>query len=110
MSSRSYIENDEKIILYGESDGKRFSRTFTIKERLNKGGASAVCYSAQYDESGLGVLKEFYPNEFENLKRNENNQLIYCGENREKTEFIKRLKSFIQPYNMLLKNIVFKRK
>ncbi len=103
MSSRSYIENDEKIILYGESDGKRFSRTFTIKERLNKGGASAVCYSAQYDESGLGVLKEFYPNEFENLKRNENNQLIYCGENREKTEFIKRLKSFIQPYNMLLK-------
>lgn len=51
----------------------------------------------------LGVLKEFYPIEVENLKRNENNQLIYCGENTEKSEFIKRLKSFIQPYNMLLK-------
>lgn len=51
----------------------------------------------------LGVLKEFYPIEVENLKRNENNQLIYCGENTEKSKFIKRLKSFIQPYNMLLK-------
>ena len=99
MNDRLYIEKDDSILLYGESNGEMFPRTFTVTGR-NSNGASVLCYSAQYDKSGTGVLKEFYPSSVQEISRNEHNYLVF-GSHSEKEKFETFLDEYLKPYNML---------
>lgn len=56
MKERQYLE--ESVLLWAESDGGKFKRTFTIVKKAGE-GASAVCYEAYHENSGRGILKEF---------------------------------------------------
>lgn len=103
MSRRSYINN--KILLCGESNGKRFPRTFKINDKVDSDseGAYVVCYEASYDRSGVGVLKEFYPLNVYSLTRNNNGQLIHKeGMTEDIKKFNQLLDEYIEPYNTLL--------
>lgn len=95
-----YIKTGESILLYGESNGRTFQRTFTITGENNRGG-SVLCYSAQYDRSGTGVLKEFCPHLAEGITRNENNYLVLGSDSNQKEDFKNLLHEYIKPYNML---------
>lgn len=99
MNTRLYIGEGDSILLYGESNGKSFPRTFTVTDK-NSSGASVLCYSAQYDKSGTGVLKEFFPVSVEEISRDEDNHLVFGSES-EKKRFEKLLDEYIEPYNML---------
>ena len=101
MSNRSYLK--KPILLCGESDHGKFLRTFSVKEIISSSGASAVCYTAKHDKSGIGVLKEFYPLEIHSLIRNNDGQLIRKPNMPEENEKLDRLlNEYIEPYNMLL--------
>lgn len=101
MKERSYLENS--VLLCGESDGKKFKRTFTIVGKENNTGAFSICYEASYG-SGRGTLKEFYPKDAYALERDTNGQLIHSsgfGDARERFEREKQ--KYIEPYIMLQK-------
>lgn len=101
MIDRSYLK--DSILLCGENDHGKFPVTFSIKEIISSSGASAVCYAARHDKSGIGVLKEFYPMEIRSLMRDEKDQLVkQPGMEEENARFDTLLKEYIEPYNMLL--------
>lgn len=102
MKKRQYLEGS--ILLCGESDGAVFKRTFIIDNKLKKEGASSVCYEAHHGNSGIGILKEFYPKDTYVLERTENGQLIHSPECQEAYErFLKSEKEYIEPYEKLMK-------
>lgn len=102
MKERSDLRPEETICLCGESDGTVFKRTFTIVQKISE-GASCVCYEAYYDNSGRGVLKEFYPQEAYALERDQHGQLVHSAEFRDAYErFRDAEKKYIEPYEMLL--------
>ncbi len=69
---RQYLHDE--VQLYGESDGQRFPRTFRITRVIGE-GAQAISYEAYYDGSGMGVLKEFYPDSAYGVRRDESGHL-----------------------------------
>lgn len=101
MSDRTELK--KSILLCGESDKGKFLRTFHIKETISSKGASAICYTAKYDQSGIGILKEFYPMDVYSLYRDENGQLMHRLDMPEENEkFNQLLAEYIEPYKMLL--------
>ncbi len=90
------------IQLCGESDGELFLRTFTIKKVIDTGG-SVICYEACHDESGRGILKEFYPDNIFALERRADGQLVYDGSSDDNYEKFKVAeKVYLEPYELLL--------
>lgn len=100
MNERSYL--NRSILLCGKSDNGNFLRTYHINKMISA-GASAVCYEAYHDNSGMGILKEFYPLEVHSLVRDENGQLI-CREDitEENKKYEQLLNDYLQPYQMML--------
>lgn len=100
MNTRQYLKN--KITLYGESDGKKFERTFTISKVIST-GADGICYEASHDKSSKGVLKEFYPLRLPGFERTEDGHLVYSTEyGGSYRKFLRTKEDFIEPYEMLL--------
>lgn len=100
MKERQYLR--KTIRLCGESDGKKFPRTFTITRKISE-GASAVCYEAYHAGSGKGILKEFYPQETSMPIRNADGQLVYTEDvDIGKIRFQEAEKRYIEPYESLL--------
>lgn len=102
MINREYIKNS--ILLCSTSNGQLFKRTFFIVKKLDDGeGASCVCYEAYHENSGKGILKEFYPKDGYSLERTSNSQLILSNEfGAAKESFLKKEREYIKPYEMLL--------
>lgn len=100
MSQRKFLKNN--ILLQGESSGGTFERNFQIVRKI-KEGASVVCYEACHDDSGMGILKEFYPQKALSLMRNKEGQLIHdqtLGNAAER--FDEELQRYLRPYHLLL--------
>lgn len=101
MSQRSVIQNS--VTVCGESNGTRFLRRFTISEKLSTDGSTVICYMAKHENSGWGILKEFYPVNADFLVRDENEQLIHMqGMEEEKASFQRMQQEYLEPYRMLL--------
>lgn len=95
-------ELGDEIVLYGESDGKRFPRTFSIKEK-KESGASVICYTASHEGSGEGVLKEFYPKEAYSLERDEDGHPVLSdGFEDAAIRFRQLQEEYLKPYQILL--------
>lgn len=100
MKKRQYLK--KSILLCGESDGAVFKRTFVIVKKLSE-GASSICYEAYHENSGRGVLKEFYPKDAYALQRTAEGQLIHLQGFQDAYErFLKAEKEYVKPYKMLL--------
>lgn len=100
MKERQYLKKD--ILLRGESDGAVFKRTFMIAKKISE-GSSAVCYEAYHENSGRGVLKEFYPQDAYGLERTAAGQLIHLPDFEDARErFWKAEKEYVEPYEMLM--------
>ena len=98
MEKRSELKGN--IVLWGESDGGLFSRTFTV-HRVIQRGASAISYEASHKGSGIGVLKEFYPRWAEGVERNPSGQLT-CSEAWACARFHDAQEEYLAPYRQLL--------
>lgn len=100
MSGRSYLK--EKIMLCGESDGAIFKRTFKIVKKISE-GASVICYEAYHDNSGHGILKEFYPQDAFGVGRDKNGQIVHSTEFKDAYKrFDSAMTEYVEPYEMLL--------
>lgn len=103
MQERKLLKSS--VLLCGESDGKKFGRTFIIEKKLEE-GASSVCYEAWHENSAIGVLKEFYPKSVKGLKRNAEGQLVFEEASADgKEAFEQAKKEYIEPY-LTLRDIV----
>lgn len=70
---------------------------------ISSRGASVICYEAFHENSGKGILKEFYPQEAFGLERNQQGQLIHSSEFPEAYErFHQAEEEYIKTYKMLL--------
>lgn len=100
MNGRTYIK--DRITLQGESNGASFDRTFRIVRVISE-GSDGVCYEAYHEKSGIGVLKEFYPESAIGTERTDKGQLVHTSEIGSSLELFRRAKEeFIRPYEMLL--------
>lgn len=100
MSGRSYLK--EKITLCGESDGVIFKRTFKIVKKIDE-GASVICYEAYHENSGHGILKEFYPKEAFGVGRDKNGQIVHSTEFKDAYKrFESAMAQYVEPYERLL--------
>ena len=101
MSVRVFLRKGTSILLRGEGDSG-FKRTFHIVKKISE-GASSVCYEAYHENSGKGILKEFYPRDAYGLERNANRQLIHSPEFKDAYDrFVKAEQAYVEPYEMLL--------
>ena len=91
------------ILLYCESDGKRFPRRFQIDKKSSEGTFS-LCYEAHYEKSGHGILKEFYPKDAAlAIERDETGQLTFTpGLDAAREKFERQLKRYLEAYQMLV--------
>ncbi len=100
MRERKYLK--KSILLCGESDGKKFPRTFHIVKKISA-GASTVCYEAYHERSSIGILKEFYPKDSFTLTRKNSGQLIVSDEFGDVAQrFFRQQQEYLEPYEMLL--------
>ena len=100
MNRRTYLK--KSILLCGDSDGAVFKRVFHIVRRIDA-GASVVCYEAYHDQSGRGVLKEFYPVNAYGMERRRDGQLIHPDEFGDaKEKFLSAKRAYLEPYELLL--------
>lgn len=100
MSGRSYLK--EKITLCGESDGVIFKRTFKIVKKIDE-GASVICYEAYHENSGHGILKEFYPQDAFGVGRDKNGQIVHSTEFKDAYKrFESAMAQYVEPYERLL--------
>ena len=80
--AREYLK--DSILVCSRSSGKKYARRFTIKSRINennyKEGSTVVCYNAYDENSGMGILKEFYPVDSFTVKRRSDGQLVQCDD------------------------------
>lgn len=80
--AREYLK--DSILVCSRSSGKKYARRFTIKSRINennyKEGSTVVCYNAYDENSGMGILKEFYPVDSFTVKRRNDGQLVQCDD------------------------------
>lgn len=99
---RAYLKNS--ILLCKESEGALIPRKFRIVKTINE-GSSAVCYEAFSQDSGRGILKEFYPNNICGLERRADGQLVHSPEfinTAAQDAFDKAKWAYLEPYYMLL--------
>ena len=102
MDLRQYLKKNQHILLWEENREGKFKRNFKIIKMINE-GASAVCYEAHHENSGRGVLKEFYPKEIYGLKRNPQGQLVHPVEFQGVYEsFLKAENQYLESYKTLL--------
>lgn len=73
-------------------------REFKIRELISDKGASAVCYKAERDGSGVGTLKEFLPVKL-NFHRNTDNQVIFDDNSQ---DIQKMIDEYIKPHEILM--------
>ena len=102
MKERQYLKPNTTILLCGKNNDKK---PFTILKRLGgkSEGSSSVCYEAYHKNSGLGVLKEFYPQEAFGLERNKSGQLLHSEEfEAARQRFLVSKAEYLEPYEMLL--------
>ncbi len=91
-----------KITLYGENEGRCFSRTFYIDSFINAGG-TVICYSAHLERSGKGVLREFYPIDALSLERSEDGSLVHTqGDTDSRRRFEEKKERYLESYLSLL--------
>lgn len=101
MAERTYLKNF--ILVCGERDEEKFKSKFTIVKHKENDGASCACYSAHYDKSGIGILKEFYPRNIPAPVRDENGQLRYdLSDKDDYAKYKESLDRHLEPYGMLL--------
>lgn len=102
MKDRRFLQKNQTIFLC-ERNNAPFRRRFTIAKMINDKGASIVCYEAYHENSGKGVLKEFYPRDAYGLERDRSGQLIHSPEFRDAYgRFLNAEQKYIEPYEMLL--------
>lgn len=102
MKERQYLKPNSTILLCGKNNDKK---PFTILRRLGEEseGASSICYEAYHKNSGLGVLKEFYPQDAYGLDRDRSGQLLHSEEFEDaRQRFLKSKADYLEPYEMLL--------
>ena len=100
MKNRKYLKGT--ILLGAESGDEVFKRRFTVVKRIDE-GSSAVCYEAYHENSGKGILKEFYPLTAYAAERTASGQLIHPQEFGDAHDrFLKAEKEYVEPYEMLL--------
>lgn len=100
MSERKFLK--KSILLEGRSNGEPFFRTFQIVRKI-KEGASVVCYEAYHESSGVGILKEFYPQKAVFLTRDRDGQLLHNGTfHTAREQFDTALERYLRPYDQLL--------
>lgn len=103
MTNRQYLKRNQTITLGEKTSGGLFPRTFTIQKVISGRGASVVCYEAYHENSGRGVLKEFYPEDAYGLERRADGQLICAPEfAADQQRFLQAEAEYLQPYEMLL--------
>ena len=91
-------------ILLCEENNHANTKLFKIRKMINR-GASAVCYEAYHQDSGRGILKEFYPYDVEglSLNRDAEGQLFLEDEAQWTHErFREAEKKYLESYKMLL--------
>ena len=98
MKERQYLK--DSILLCSQSDGGIFQRTFSIVKIIDE-GTSAICYEAYHQNSGRGVLKEFFPQDINNITRSNDGQLNIPKNVRE--QFLEREQEYVEPYETMLK-------
>lgn len=99
MPKRSCLGPQRTICL--KVDDREETRTFTILKKIGDGGC-AVCYQARDERGTIGILKEFYPKEYD-LTRNRVGQLI-CGAPKDSPlakRFLDRRQEYLEPYEHL---------
>lgn len=102
MMERKYLRKNQTLLLCEKEHGG-FKRKFTIAKMISGKGASVVCYEAFHENSGKGVLKEFYPSDAYGLERDRSGQLIHREEFRDAYERFRRAETeYTEPYKMLL--------
>lgn len=102
MKERQFLKKTNKIKLYGESDGRSFGRTFSILKKISE-GSSVICYEASHENSGYGVLKEFYPQGTYVLERSKTGELTPSLQfEAEYLQFLKERNEYLEPYQMML--------
>ncbi len=102
MKERQYLRPNSTILLCGKNNDRK---PFTILKRLGDKteGASSICYEAYHKNSGLGVLKEFYPQDAYGLDRDRSGQLLHSGEFEDaRQRFLKAKAEYLEPYEALL--------
>lgn len=99
---RQYLGINDSMTLIG-----RKTETFRILYRLDyrSEGSSVLCYEAESERLGRGVLKEFYPMDAVSLERNEYGQLVHKrGMGPEKRRFEAKLDRYLEHYNRTVFN------
>ena len=100
MKGRRYLNGS--IVLYEEIGDKQYEKVFNITRVINEGG-DAICYEAYQENSGKGVLKEYYPLYMIGLERNNKGQLGHTSEYWDSFKSFKTAReAYIKPYKMLL--------
>ena len=89
------------ILLY-----EKFTKTqrrFMITDIVSSDGASVICYEAQHEASGSGILKEFYPANFGMITRSADGGLVFDGEDpAEEKKYLRQASEFLHPYALIL--------
>ncbi len=104
MNQRHYLKGS--VLACTQGNNQSFIRRFTINKKISSNGASVVCYEASHETSGMGVLKEFYPQDafsVISLERRKDGQLVCndsLGEGKERFE--KAVLEYTEPYELLL--------
>lgn len=92
-----------QMLLLCEDKNNLFKRKFTIVKVISAKGSSVICYEAYHENSGKGILKEFYPQDAYGVERKNDGQLIHSEEFKDAHErYSKAEREYIEPYEMLL--------
>lgn len=112
--SRTYLKNDIKLLQY--RDNQPITRRFTIHGQVQSGlkdygadtaltvkeGASVICYRASCHDSGIGTLREFYPDNGMDFMRDTCGQLVCCASEFEQDQFHRSVEAYLAPFLLLL--------
>lgn len=91
------------IVLVGTGgNGSVFTREFRNIKYISE-GASVICYEANYDQSGKGTLKEFWPSEMYALERRPDGHLTYSdGYGAARDSYRQKAEKYLRHYRQLL--------
>lgn len=101
MGERIYLQKNTTILLRSDSDQASVI-PFTIVRRIDE-GASSVCYEAYHPNSGIGVLKEFYPN-MAQITRSQEGAVIAMSESAHEA-LLTAQENYIAPYRSYMNSL-----
>lgn len=97
-NSAEKVGAQRKLVLQGiDDEGQTFTRMFTVTDKIAK-GASAVCYRAFHEQSGLGVLKELCPVSADVVRHKDGSLEIQSDVSR----FVEESERYLRPYQKVL--------